>query len=76
METKKKFDDYERVEKAAKELIRAVMWEDMDFAGGEKEDVLEEAINECMEKYGYLLIEHASLMCQMSYTHKYIREYL
>jgi hypothetical protein len=76
METSKKFDNYNRVRKAAKELIRAVMWESMEFGNGETEEVLDKTIEECLERHGDLLIENASVMCRMSYADRVICENL
>ena len=71
MQTKSKFDDYERVKAAAKELFRAVMWENAYFGGGEHEDVLDKTIDDCTENYADTLIENALVMCAYSYSVEY-----
>jgi len=74
MDIKKDFDNYERVEKAAKELIRAVMWEYLDIAQGEEEKVLDKVIDDCAERHGDSLIEHTLLVVKNVYTEERIEK--
>lgn len=72
METKKKFDDNERVKNAAKELIRAVVWENIVWGGGEQEEVLDKVVEDCLEKHGDTLIENALTLAHNTYVLEYI----
>jgi hypothetical protein len=74
MEIKKEFDNYERVEKATRELIRAVMWEHLDIAQGEKEEVLDKVIDECFKEHGKRIINMVEPLCILAYEEYYIRE--
>jgi hypothetical protein len=64
----KEFDNLERVKNAAKELIRAVMWEHNDLAQGEDEKVIDKVIDDCMERLGDTLIEQTKVICVTSYA--------
>lgn len=72
METKKKFDVKERVKNAAKELIRAVVWENVIWGGGEQEEVLNKVVEDCLEKHGDALIENALTLAHNTYLLGYI----
>ena len=69
METK--FDDFERVQMYAKELIRAVVFENMVWGGGEQEEVLDKVIDDCQKMYGGTLIENALSMAHNTYLMRY-----
>ena len=74
MEIKKEFDNYERVEKATRELIRAVMWEHLDIGQGEKEEVLDKVIDECSKEHGERIINMVEPLCILAYNDYYLRE--
>ena len=59
-----KFDDFERVEDAAKELARAIIWESFYIDGGAKEEEVEEHLKKfCDEKLNDVIENvHDSLM--------------
>ena len=67
METKNKFDNYERVENAAKDFIRAIVWESMDVAAGESEDYIEQFLNDCNQSMTTKLIEGVLADCKKKY---------
>ena len=69
METK--FDDFERVQIFAKELIRAVVYENTVWGGGEQQEVLDEVIDDCQKMYGGTLIENALSMAHKTYLMRY-----
>ena len=69
METK--YDDFERVQYVAKELIRAVVFENMDWGDGEQEEVLDKVIDDCHKMYGGTLIENALSMAHKTYLMRY-----
>lgn len=69
METK--YDDFERVQMYAKELIRAVVFENMVWGGGEQEEVLDKVIDDCQKMYGGTLIENALSMAHKTYLMRY-----
>jgi hypothetical protein len=70
METK--FDDKARVENAAKELIRAVVYENTVWGGGEHENVLDKVIDDCLKRFGNTLIENALIVAHNTYLKSYI----
>ena len=70
--SKSRYDDTERVKNAAKELIRAVVWENMIWGGGEQQEVLDKVIDRCFEQYGDNLIEHALLLSHNVYLCEFI----
>ena len=72
----KEFDNLERVKNAAKELIRAVMWEHIDLAQGEDEKVIDKVIDDCMETLGDTLIEQTKIICATSYAMYVINNYI
>lgn len=74
MEIKKGFDNYERVEKATRELIRAVMWEHLDIGQGEKEEVLDKVIDECSKEHGERIINMIEPLCKLAYEDYCIRD--
>lgn len=67
METKNKFDDYQRVENAAKDFIRAIVWESMDVAGGDDEKDVETFLSDCQSSMGTKLIEGTLTECKQRY---------
>ena len=67
-----KYDDNERVKNAAKELIRAVVWENIVWGGGEQEEVLDKVVEDCLEKHGDTLIENALTLAHNTYVLEYI----
>lgn len=67
-----KYDDKERVKNAAKELIRAVVWENIVWGGGEQEEVLDKVVEDCLEKHGDILIENALTLAHNTYVLEYI----
>ena len=67
-----KFDDKARVENAAKELIRAVVYENTVWGGGEHEDVLDKVIDDCLKRFGNTLIENALNVAHNTYLMSYI----
>lgn len=67
-----KYDDKERVKNAAKELIRAVVWENIVWGGGEQEEVLDKVVEDCLEKHGDTLIENALTLAHNTYVLEYI----
>ena len=67
-----KYDDKERVKNAAKELIRAVVWENIVWGGGEQEEVLDKVVEDCLEKHGDTLIENALTLAHNTYLLEYI----
>lgn len=62
--TKGKFDDFERVEDAAKKLARAIIWESFYIDGGAKEEEVEEHLKKFCEEKITDVIEnvHESIM--------------
>lgn len=67
-----KYDDNERVKNAAKELIRAVVWENIVWGGGEQEEVLDKVVEDCLDKHGDALIENALTLAHNTYLLEYI----
>ena len=58
--TKGKFDDFERVEDAAKKLARAIIWESFYIDGGAKEEEVEEHLKKFCEEKITDVIENVS----------------
>ena len=72
MDIQKEFSDGERVQKAIKELYRAIVWENTTFGGGEQEEVLDEVVQECANQSGETLIAFAFAFAHNAYLMKYV----
>lgn len=67
MKTNNNFDNFERVENAAKDFIRAIVWESRDVAVGESEDYIEQFLNDCNQNMTAKLIENVLADCKKKY---------
>ena len=68
------FDDKERVENAAKELIKAVAWECFEWGGGEQQGMLDKVVEDCLKTDGDSLIQLATNMAHKAYLLNFIKQ--